>query len=712
MVYMICNTPINIFLYLELELKTRMVDETCRGVIDYHIFGISPFNMFCSLLLFVMFFSSTIPNCCVKDKHTSSGVPKNVRGTFHKNVEKLRRALFFWNWLWLAFQILMALDSFFKGGSILTLVIVKASIWLVSLYMEFVTTFFVFLPVNSGDALERSHYWSIFLALLSAIGCLIIDISTNSLFSPAYFVYDFCWSVFRFLGILTYYIVIWCCSSTAITGGKKDAHCHGRSWVLFMLVTYGLNSTQEMLHLFDDNSSHCVKIATKAIYFFALSPILTYTINKNNQRWNSSLTALFEEAAAKEWKSKVEKVFPDEGKVEVVAASLRSVVHSPLSNFLMQSTDLVAIDHAHRNIGEGSFGTVQLYKYKGNMVAVKFVKMSALLEQQEGEPSEAICCFKREFSHFLELHACPHVAKFVGLFFEIGASGPKVGVAIEYCEKGSLLDNLPYEVDDNSEYTTMLAHVTWPTHPLQLAMNVARALQILHDQFQYIFVDLKPANIVISTTFEAKLIDLGSIWHLADSRSCACFSASCCNKGIEMKNLLAWTDAYASPEILLARADSLVGGTGAIPISKASDVWCLAHILWHLVTGFKYPFVIIKGTDIGYCVGHGAQKIRLIERSTDVLEYYHRQGLRPPLPTTLPLDLANLISDCWAADPTKRPSMMMVISRLANIIAILPPTNNEFFSVANLTPKAPDVPEPEIVELESVSFQHHEQGIY
>ncbi len=43
------------------------------------------------------------------------------------------------------------------------------------------------------------------------------------------------------------------------------------------------------------------------------------------------------------------------------------------------------------------------------------------------------------------------------------------------------------------------------------------------------------------------------------------------------------------------------------------------------------------------------------------------QGYRPPTDTKIPLEVRQLIADCWAQDPEARPSMQQVVERMQDI---------------------------------------------
>ncbi|CAG8820023.1 12785_t:CDS:1, partial [Racocetra fulgida] len=81
---------------------------------------------------------------------------------------------------------------------------------------------------------------------------------------------------------------------------------------------------------------------------------------------------------------------------------------------------------------------------------------------------------------------------------------------------------------------------------------------------------------------------------------------------------------YIAPEVLYKNE-----------YSKASDVYSFAIIAYEIVSGHLAY----------YGIAHDVHLARNI--------YYH--GLRPSIPTHIPKVIAELITECWDAQPDKRP---------------------------------------------------------
>nr|KAJ3418803.1 hypothetical protein HK105_007827 [Polyrhizophydium stewartii] len=86
------------------------------------------------------------------------------------------------------------------------------------------------------------------------------------------------------------------------------------------------------------------------------------------------------------------------------------------------------------------------------------------------------------------------------------------------------------------------------------------------------------------------------------------------------------------------------------PATPASDVFAYAMTCFHLFVGLP-PFV-------------GESEL--------IIEEYTRSGTRPPRPDDAPEDVWALLTDCWAQDPARRPSLAQVVVRLDALIQAHP----------------------------------------
>ncbi|KAG2429957.1 hypothetical protein HYH02_013908 [Chlamydomonas schloesseri] len=125
------------------------------------------------------------------------------------------------------------------------------------------------------------------------------------------------------------------------------------------------------------------------------------------------------------------------------------------------------------------------------------------------------------------------------------------------------------------------------------------------------------------------------------------------------------TGSYMAPEMYRQEA-----------YNEKVDVFSFGVILFEVLNRYQMVCAIsIAGTEEeieGY-----AAKARAAR--------YVSEGYRPPLPQRWPDAVKQLISDCWAQDPAARPSMAVVRSRIAGLIASGAPEEMQ----EQLTPMSP-----------------------
>ncbi|KAI8476817.1 MAG: kinase-like domain-containing protein [Monoraphidium minutum] len=95
---------------------------------------------------------------------------------------------------------------------------------------------------------------------------------------------------------------------------------------------------------------------------------------------------------------------------------------------------------------------------------------------------------------------------------------------------------------------------------------------------------------------------------------------------------------YMSPEVFKEQ-----------PYNEKADVFSFAMLMYEVMQRYvMFSAVSIRGD------------------YEELVEYCGRvaEGYRPPLHTTWPPSVASVITDCWAQDPAKRPSMGEVVTRL------------------------------------------------
>mmetsp|Transcript_6077 Transcript_6077/g.9349 ORF Transcript_6077/g.9349 Transcript_6077/m.9349 type:complete len:455 (+) Transcript_6077:33-1397(+) len=156
---------------------------------------------------------------------------------------------------------------------------------------------------------------------------------------------------------------------------------------------------------------------------------------------------------------------------------------------------------------------------------------------------------------------------------------------------------------------------------LQFARDIAYGMHYLHSQTPIIIHrDLKSGNLLINRYLHLKIADFGLARVKAES-------------GV----MTAETGSYRwmAPEVIRHEK-----------YNEKVDVYSFALVVWEMLTG-SMPFV-------GYTPVQAAMAVA-------------RQGTRPPIPSSCPSPLANLIEQCWANNAADRPAFGKVLQILDEI---------------------------------------------
>eukprot|EP01096_Ripella_sp_DP13-Kostka_P016473 TRINITY_DN802_c0_g2_i2.p1 TRINITY_DN802_c0_g2~~TRINITY_DN802_c0_g2_i2.p1 ORF type:complete len:613 (+),score=284.80 TRINITY_DN802_c0_g2_i2:197-1840(+) len=203
---------------------------------------------------------------------------------------------------------------------------------------------------------------------------------------------------------------------------------------------------------------------------------------------------------------------------------------------------------------------------------------------------------------------------------------PSICLYMGYCipEPGKLVivqelmsDSLDKVIHSRSKNTPLKQR-------LQLVLESCKGVAWLHALPKHLFHrDLKPENILIDQNGHAKVSDFG-LSHFDDNW--------------EEEHPIG-TPLYMAPEVMRGQT-----------ITEKVDVYSLGIILWEVVTQ-QHPF------------SHHNSYPRY---SNSVIN-----GERPPIPASCPHSLADLMRQCWDAQPENRPTVVGVITKLEEILAEL-----------------------------------------
>ncbi|XP_060720268.1 receptor-interacting serine/threonine-protein kinase 3 isoform X2 [Tachysurus vachellii] len=266
-------------------------------------------------------------------------------------------------------------------------------------------------------------------------------------------------------------------------------------------------------------------------------------------------------------------------------------------------------------IGSGGFGQIHRAKHKkwGMDVAIK------LLHYNDGTED-----LLRE-AELMHQGGNPNVLRILGVYKTQGqadVSAIQVGLVMEYMERGSLADL----------QKALNGPPPWPL-TFRIINQIALGMNFLHQLNPPILhLDLKPSNVLLDDSLNAKLTDFG-LAKIAKSSS----------KVIEDKDEeAAGTTSYMPPEAF--------GSSRYVP-NFSTDVYSYGILLWSVIAGKQpYDFNI-----------------------SSLLRFRIREGDRPNL-TSLDSSQADGLSNvidlmkcCWDSDPKIRPKFIDCIEVTKNV---------------------------------------------
>uniref|UniRef100_A0A3Q3WWU3 Tyrosine-protein kinase n=1 Tax=Mola mola TaxID=94237 RepID=A0A3Q3WWU3_MOLML len=190
--------------------------------------------------------------------------------------------------------------------------------------------------------------------------------------------------------------------------------------------------------------------------------------------------------------------------------------------------------------------------------------------------------------------------------------GEPVYIVTELMSKGSLKSYLAAE-----------AQVLTSAHLIYMGSQIAEGMAYLEDR-NIVHRDLAARNILVGEDLVCKVADFGLARIIKDS----VYTASRTTK-IPVR----WT----APEAAIYQR-----------FSVKSDVWSFGVLLYEMMSRGKMPY---EG-----------------KSNKEVLDLL-RSGSRLPCPTRCPQNIYRIMMDCWASEPSKRPSFHALHSQLDTIYA-------------------------------------------
>jgi len=161
---------------------------------------------------------------------------------------------------------------------------------------------------------------------------------------------------------------------------------------------------------------------------------------------------------------------------------------------------------------------------------------------------------------------------------------------------------------------------------LKMARDTASGMRWLHSSTNTIHGDLKPANLLVDENARVKITDFG-------------FSQL--KKDVVDEATVKGSVMWMAPEKL----------TKQKPVTEKIDVFSFGIILWEIIQRRK-PYVF--------------ENYANVRQFCQAVCY---RDERPPLTEDIPVDLRNLMSDCWKCDPDERCSFSNIVTRL-NLILV------------------------------------------
>lgn len=309
-----------------------------------------------------------------------------------------------------------------------------------------------------------------------------------------------------------------------------------------------------------------------------------------------------------------------------VAAAAAAAAGSGLATAIDLDIDLakgeLKVDYSQRGLlGQGGFAAVYKGRYRGQRVAVKMIKKatgSSLADLQED-----IHALMHELNILRQVNH-PNIVALYG-----GCLRPPHIFLVEERMEGTL---------DFYLHSARKADPLSVREIVYFSLDIACGLAYLHPRI--VHRDLKPANVLLSREGRCKISDFG----LARTKL---------KEYLSTKNLDAGTTSYIAPECFMSMDNPDLADLRR-SVTDKTDIYALGIMMWEMLAG-KRPWQGLKPLLVAYQVAY--------------------RSLRPPVFELGPrcvAPLRQLVEDCWAQEPQRRPSSRQVVDRLLAILQHLP----------------------------------------
>ncbi|XP_068655941.1 uncharacterized protein [Aristolochia californica] len=285
------------------------------------------------------------------------------------------------------------------------------------------------------------------------------------------------------------------------------------------------------------------------------------------------------------------------------------VIENPVGEFdindlqIIKNKDLEEL----RELGSGTFGTVYHGKWRGTDIAIKRIKKSCFTGRSS-EQERLTVEFWREAEILSKLHH-PNVVAFYGVVQD--GPGGTLATVTEYMVNGSLRHVLLRK----DRYLDRRKR-------LIIAMDAAFGMEYLHSK-NIVHFDLKCDNLLVNLKDP-----LRPICKVGD------FGLSKIKRNTLVSGGVRGTLPWMAPELLNGSSNK---------VSEKVDVFSFGIVMWEILTGEEPYANMHYGAIIGGIVNN---------------------TLRPPVPSFCDAEWRKLMEQCWAPDPTARPSFTEIASRL------------------------------------------------